>query len=401
MTTATDTDDFATTERSAQTGMSVLVHGSISQAEPVWRALEKAGVYSPYQRLDWIRAYLDAGFAPDAELSILTILHGDRPIALIPLEITRKFGLSVAQIVGMPISNGDGLVFDPQYAELLTAKALREALGNLRADIINFHCVAPEIGTHANPLALLGGHPAPDNFYFNTLEPGDAPFIEQSLPHKRRTNIRRSQRRLDEGFGPVALRRARTPAEIDTVLEVFLDQRGRRFVQMGVENIFQRPSFRRFFRQLAVEGLNQVRPAISLHALYAGEDIIATSIGTYGPSHYSQYINSTDYGEASRYSLMGVTLSLLVDQLRADGITSLDMGLGDFDYKTDWTHLQPVFDIVLPVSPLGHAAAPVLVGARRAKRKIKQTPALWKVARAIQSATVGARRALSGKNRQL
>lgn len=96
---------------------------------------------------------------------------------------------------------------------------------------------------------------------------------------------------------------------------------------------------------------------------------------------------------------MGVTLSLLVDQLRADGITGFDMGLGDFEYKTDWTHRQPVLDIVLPVSALGHVGAPLLRGARRAKRTIKQTPSLWKLARAAQSAMVGLRRTLSGQDR--
>lgn len=393
MAAITDIGDRA----SAGRPLRAVVHESIAGAETAWRRLQEDGVYGPYQRFDWVAAYLDSGFAPDAHIAVLTILDQDRPIALIPFEIVSKFGLRVAQIVGMSISNGDAIVFDPQSAHLLTPKALRDALSTLPADIVNFHCVASEIGEHENPLARLGGNPAPDNFYVNVLEPGGTPFIEQSLPHKRRTNIRRSQRRLDEGFGPVTLRRAKTPAEVETILEVFLDQRGRRFVQMGVENVFQSPAFRQFFRRLALEGLDQDRPAISLHALYAGNTIVATSIGTYGPAHYSQYINSTDYGDASRYSLMGVTLSLLVDQLRADGIKSLDMGLGDFDYKTDWTHRQTVFDIVLPVSALGHGAAPLLRGARAAKRKIKQTPSLWKLARTAQSAIVGLRRTISGQ----
>ena len=74
------------------------------------------------------------------------------------------------------------------------------------------------------------------------------------------------------------------------------------------------------------------------------------------------------------------------------------MGLGDFDYKTDWTHRRPVFDIVLPVSALGHGAAPLLRGARAAKRKIKQTPSLWKLARTAQSAMVGLRRTVLGQS---
>ncbi|WP_417579811.1 GNAT family N-acetyltransferase [Pelagibacterium sp.] len=395
MTAATDIGDLATTNRSPQ----VIIHDSIAKAEPVWRNLQDIGAYNPYQNIDWIKAYLEAGFKEHTRFSILTIMDHDRPIALFPFEITRKFGLRVAQLIGMEISNGDAPVFDPQYGHLLTSKAMRAYLALLPADIVNFHCVAAKVGQHANPLAELGGNPSPDNFYFNALEPGDAPFIEKSLPHKRRTNIRRSQRRLNEGFGTVRLHRAQTPDEVDTMLEVFLDQRGRRFVQMGVENIFERATFKQMFRQLALNGLGQSRPAMSLHALYAGEAIVATSVGTYGPTHYSQYINSTDYGDASRYSLMGVTLSALVDELRADGITSLDMGLGDFDYKTDWTHRHSVYDIVLPVSVLGQAGAPMLRGARLVKRKIKQTPSLWKLARTVQSAIVWARRSLSSSLR--
>lgn len=370
----------------------VRIFESLAAAEPVWRALEKHGAHTPYQRFDWISAYREAGFESHADLAIMVLSKAGKPVALIPFEIVRRFGLRIARIVGMPISNGDGIVFDPKHAAALDPHTLRQCFGRLPADIVSFHCVAPQIGKFANPLSALGGDPAPDNFYVNDLAPGEAPYIEQSLPHKRRTNIRRSQRRLDENFGPVRIYRAATVAEVDAILEIFLDQRGRRFVQMGVENIFARPAFRRFFRDLAIQGLGEPRPPISVHALYAGDRIVATSIGTFSPEHYSQYINSTDYGEASRFSLMGVTLSLLVDDLRADGVTSLDMGLGDFDYKTDWTHRETVYDIVLPVSLLGRAAAPLLRGARALKRQIKQTPALWRMARSVRGALVAVKR---------
>ena len=385
-------DETAPQHHREISGLDVQILDSLAAAESIWRALEARGAHTPYQRFDWISAYLQSGFTPSAELAIMVFFEGGQAIALIPFEIVKRFGVRMARIVGMPISNGDCLVFDPGRAEALDPDTLRRCLGQLPADIVNFHCVASRIGSHANPIAALGGDPAPDNFYVNDLVPGDAPYIEQSLPHKRRTNIRRSQRRLDENFGPVRLHRARTVEEVDTILDVFLDQRGRRFARMGIENIFASPAFRRFFRELAIESLDQREPAISVHALYAGEHIVATSIGTFGPAHYSQYINSTDYGEASRYTLMGVTLSLLVDDLRTQGITSFDMGLGDFDYKTDWTRRETVFDIVLPISAFGRVVAPLLRLARALKRRIKQTPALWRVARAAQSAITAMRR---------
>lgn len=385
-------DETAPSEHRDFAALGVQIHGSVIAAEPAWRILEVHGAYTPYQRFDWIKSYLEAGFEPAPELAVMVLSDADRPVALLPFQIVRRFGVRTAQIIGMPISNGDGMVFDPDRSALLAPRALRKCFAQLPVDIVSFHCVAAKTGALSNPLLALGGDPAPDNLYVNDLVPGEAPYIEQSLPHKRRTNIRRSQRRLEEHFGPVRLHRAASVQDVDAILNIFLDQRGRRFVQMGVENIFARPAFRRFFRDLAIESLAQSRPAISVHALYAGERIVATSIGTFGPGHYSQYINSTDTGEASRYTLMGVALSLLVDDLRAGGITSLDMGLGDFDYKTDWTHRETVFDIVLPVSSLGRIAAPLLRAARKLKRRIKQTPAFWRVARAVQSMITAARR---------
>jgi CelD/BcsL family acetyltransferase involved in cellulose biosynthesis len=330
----------------------------------------------------------------------MVLTQAERPVALIPFEIVNRFGVRIAQIIGMSISNGDGLVFDPGAASALTPENLRKCLKELPADIVNFHCVARQIGAVANPLAALGGSPAPDHFYVNEFAPGDAPYIEQSLPRKRRTNIRRDQRRLEEGFGALRLHRAETEAEVDEILAIFLDQRGKRFIQMGVENVFARTSFQRLFRSLAISGLGQPRPSMSLHALYAGDRIVATSVGTFGPNHYSQYISSTDSGDAARYSLMGVMLSLLVDALRSDGITGLDMGLGDFDYKTAWTGRETVFDIVVPISAPGQLAAPLLRAARTVKRRIKQTPALWRAARSVQSALTGLRQGRNAKDRK-
>lgn len=359
------------------------IFDSLDAAAPAWRRLEARGVSTPYQRLDWMATYL-AAFAPAGRVQVLLLSHNGAPAALFPFHIVNRFGVRIAQTIGMPISNGDAPVFDPGFSDRLGVEALRAAFRRLPADLVNFHCVAPRIGGRDNPLLGFAHAPAPDHFYFNELAPGDIPYIEQALPHKRRTNIRRSQRRLSEGFGEVRLKAAQSEQEVRDLLAIFLDQRGRRFAAMGVENVFARAEFRAFFERLAIESLSQPRPALRIHALYAGERVIATSLGAYGPSHYSQYINSTDDGEPSRFSLMGVTLSLLVEELRQEGIVGLDMGLGDFDYKLDWTHKTVVYDIVIANSALGLIARPVLTGLRRGKRAIKQTPALWRAARAVQ-----------------
>jgi CelD/BcsL family acetyltransferase involved in cellulose biosynthesis len=368
-------------------GLTVSVFSSVEAAEPVWRELETRAVMTPYQSHEWISAYCRAGFERFDAIAILVLSHKGKPIALAPFGVKRRFGVRMAQIIGMPISNCDALVYDPDHADELTAEALKSAFSSLHGsgvDIVSFHSYLAEWQGHANPLLGFKHAPAPNNFYTSTLESGDDPFIDQALPNKRRTNIRRSQRRLTEVLGDVSVRAAQSVEEIERVHAAFLEQRGKRFVQMGVENIFAQTPFQTLFRTLAIASLDQPVPTLRYHALYAGDEIVATSIGACTPTHYSQYINSTTDGPASKYSLMGVMLSALIDELRAKGITSFDMGLGDFDYKTDWTQVTTVYDSVIAVSPLGAIAAPLLLGARKAKRVIKQTPALWTIARAAR-----------------
>lgn len=370
----------------AAAGFSTSVFKSLEAAQPVWLELESRAVMTPYQRFDWIAAYCASGFEAPDTVAILVIRDGETPVALLPFGISTRFGVRIAQILGMPISNSDGLIYDPAYGERLTASVLRQAFGALAGvDIVSLHCLVPQWQGHANPLLALPHAPAPNNLYLGTLESSDSHFIDKALPHKRRTNIRRSERRLTENHGAISLHAAATVEDIEHIHSVFLSQRAKRFRQMGVENIFADAPFQALFRNLAIASLGQPAPAFRYHALYAGEEIVATSLGVATASHYSQYINSTTDGPASKYSLMGVMLSYLVDDLRTAGIVSFDMGLGDFDYKTDWTRATTVYDSVVPVSARGAFAAPMLLQARGFKRVIKQTPALWKLARGVLS----------------
>lgn len=368
--------------------LTISVYRSLASVEPVWRELESRVVMTPYQRFDWIDAYCKAGFDVPQEIAILVLSSNGCAIALLPLGVSRRFGVRQAQIIGMPISNSDGLIYDPNYAQKLTPEALKSAFASLdtaevKVDFISFHCLVKEWQGHSNPLLAFEHAPAPNNLYLGEFKAADSPFLNNVLPHKRRDNIRRSQRRLADTYGSLTVRVAESVQDIEHMHAAFIAQRGERFRLMGVENVFAHETFQTLFRALAIASLGQPTPAFRYHALCAGEEIIATSLGISTATHYSQYISSTSTGPASKHSLMGVMLSLLLDQLQAEGIRTFDMGLGDFGYKTAWTRATTVYDSVIPVSAVGKLAAPILLAARNAKRIIKQTPALWNIARAL------------------
>lgn len=369
-------------------GLTVAVYQSLAAVEAIWRELETRVVMTPYQRFDWIDAYCAAGFKVPNEIAILVMSSNGRPIALLPFGVSRRFGVRQAQIIGMPISNSDSLIYDPAYASKLTPEAIRAAFVSLeeagvKVDLVTFHCLIKDWQGHSNPLLAFPHAPAPNNLYLGSFPTSDGPFLSNVLPHKRRDNIRRSQKKLAEAYGSLIVREAKSVADIENMHAAFIEQRGERFRQMGVENVFAHSTFQTLFRSLAISSLGQKTPAFRYHALCAGDEIIATSLGISTSSHYSQYISSTSTGPASKHSLMGVMLSLLLDQLRNEGIRTFDMGLGDFGYKTAWTQATTVYDSVIPVSALGSLAAPALLGARNAKRIIKQTPALWNAARSL------------------
>lgn len=388
--------------REVAAGLSVTVLTSLEDAEPVWRRLEAVAATTPYQRFDWVSHLVAAGLEPARAFRILVIAAEGRPVALLPLALGGNPALKIARIIGSGVSNADWLILDPAHASRLDPATLLAVLKKARAqgceaDLLSLHSQPESWQGIQNPFLGIRRAPGPNNLYFSPIASGEGPLIELALPHKRRTNIRRSSKRLSELYGELSLRRARSVAEIDAVHAAFLDQRERRFTKMGIENVFGAPAFRDFFRETAIASLNMERPALLFHALYGGEEILATSVGTFAAGHYSQYINSTTDGPAARYTLMGVTMSQLLEELRAEGVTTLDMGLGDFSYKEDWTAPCPTYDSVIPLSARGAAVAPMLEAARRAKRAIKQNKTLWGAARSVIALRTRLSKALRSK----
>ncbi|MHB1109250.1 MAG: GNAT family N-acetyltransferase [Devosia sp.] len=382
--------DAAADTESASTPLQVTLLDSVEAAEAAWRELEKTAVLTPYQRYDWIKALLESRPLGKERCAVAVIYAGERPIALFPFEIHRRFGVRTAGIIGADIGNAGWLVLEREATARLTPEVLTsifEEIGR-QAGGLDMVCLMsqPEswLGLD-NPLLAFRHQPAPDHFYMAPIGAGAA---SERLNGKRIRNIQRGKRRLQEAMGPVMLRRAQSVDEIARIHATFLEQRGARFAQMGVKNIFAEEWFVAFFRRAAATSLGSDRPALRFHALYAGNEIVATSCGTCCGTHYSQYINSTASGPAAKYSLMGILMYELVTELAGMGITSIDMGLGDFDYKTDWTDKRVVFDSVIPVTVAGRIAAPALLGLRRLKRAIKQNDKLFGTLKRLRAITL-------------
>tara|TARA_R110002020_G_scaffold290673_10_gene506113 strand:- start:1720 stop:2922 length:1203 start_codon:yes stop_codon:yes gene_type:complete len=368
--------------------LAVRVYDRLADAEPAWRALEEHGLLTPYQRFDWIAALLAAGAETEGRIAITVVTQNGVPLALLPLVIKSYYGATCARLLGADQSNSDWIISSPGFQagqETLVAlfKQIAEATGGI--DLVVLRNQPADWLGMPNPMLTLPHAPAPASLYVASIGGTPVPYRDHRLTAKRRNNLNRGRRRLEEMLGPVRLVRVSDTAMLAKVHAVFLAQRGERFTEMGIANIFAQAPFPEFFRRLVGEGFGSARPALCAHALLAGEEIVATSWGAMAGDHYSQYINSTATGAAGRYSLSGILLADLMDELTQAGIDTFDMGLGDFDYKTEWTEPQVVFDSLFALTLRGQVVAQVMQHRSALKRHIKQTPALWSAAKWLRS----------------
>lgn len=371
------------TRKSQAASFAITIFESLVAAETAWRALEEHADITPYQRYDWLSGLVAAGAEPQGRTVIALIAQDDVPVALLPLLVEETLFYRRARFLGSEQSNSDWMMlakgFDPSADALETIFALvAEKAGGF--DLLLVQNQPPSWAGRDNPLLRLPHAPGASNLYKTTIGGTPLPYVEARIPAKHRGNLRRGRRRLEESSGPVRLVRVNDAALLERAHAVFLEQRSARFDEMGVDNVFASPMYRAFFRSAAEASFGAERPVVVCHALMSGEEIIATVWGATAGDHYSLYINSTTIGPASRFSLMGILISDLMDELVSAGFQTFDLGLGDFAYKQEWTDPQPAYHGIFPLTAKGRAAAYVLRQRGAIKRRIKQDPRLWALA---------------------
>ena len=96
---------FLLARLAANPSLTVQIFDDLAEVEPLWRALEAEGAGSPYQRFDWVRAYVEAFAAHELfelfEPRVAALRDAaDRLVMLLPLAVRRRYGLRIASIVG-------------------------------------------------------------------------------------------------------------------------------------------------------------------------------------------------------------------------------------------------------------------------------------------------------------
>lgn len=377
--------------------LKVEVFHDLASAEALWRGLETApdAVATPYQRFDWVSAYV-AGMQAAESLRIMVLRDAaGRPLALLPLQVSRMRGLAVARVIGAKHANYHMPLYASRQAAGLSAEELEAALVRAgRAAGIDAYALdhQPRFWDGiANPLGARGS-PCASDAYGLMLGPDPEATVKRAFSADARKKLRAKERKLVEAHGPVAYATATTPEAIAAILAAFHTQKRTRFAAMGIANPYADAGVGRFIAKAVIAETaagGEARPAIELHALSATDTgrILATFGGAVNGDRFSGMWTSFESDpEIGRFSPGDLLLHHLVGQQTGAGRHAFDLGVGEARYKASiCDETIELVEVLIPVTLRGHLFVIAANAASRLKRRIKRSPRLWRAASRLRT----------------
>ena len=377
--------------RNGRTLGHVQVHACASDAEAVWAELESACPGSVYQTRRWLIPWMETIGAAAGIVPMLVAAYGKggSPVAFLPLGVVAFERIRIAGFLGGRDSNANFGLFRPGAAfsrgdldSIFRAAALK---AGLKPDVFALSR-QPEAWEGArNPLLALPHLPSASAGHSTRLR-FDAPgYLSSKLSADAHKKLLKKARRLQRECGPLLHVRPKGRAEIGAVLEAFFAQKLARFRAQGIDSDFEHPAARAFLERATRD--DEGRPSIELHALAAGERIVATYGGSLHRNRFHAMINSFDAEPAVARSSPGDLLLLsMLESMCAEGVECFDLGVGEARYKDVWCETsEPLFETLIPVTARGRAFALAEWARLRLKRQVKQSPWLWSVAQQLRT----------------
>lgn len=364
----------------------------LGTVEHLWRAFEKDGVCSPYQRFDWVSSFASAFAAKDGFALRVVVVRQDsgHPLLVLPLALHRRHGLTIASAVGGKQANYHLPIFPRGMGSQVASelpRILTQVAKSAGIDAYAFENVPPVWSEERNPLVLGVSSSSANNAYELELT-GDA---ESSLKRIGSSESRRKLRKKEKAlaqWGQLTWRLARTPDDINAVLDCFFHQKSERFRAMGIRDPFQEETLRTFIRNACFNGLDRGLPALELYGLWLEGRLLATFGGAVDRQRLSCMINSFDGDpDVARFSPGYILLSKVIRAQHEAGRTVVDLGVGEARYKTEvCDRVVELRDVFMPVTPKGWAYVILSTRVSAIKRFVKQTPWAWRAVRLVRAA---------------
>lgn len=341
-------------------------------------------IYGPCQHPVWVQSWIAA---TGADALIVTFQQGGRPVTMLVLEVVAKGPLRIARFIGGNHANGNFVAMKRALpAPTIDRAALIAALRKARSDValVLLSRQNPVFEGFDNPLASLATMQSPNISLAVDLAGGFEAMLSRRNAARKRKKFKYQINRFRHAGG-YRLIEARTPEEVEPLIERFFELKGASLRSKGIADAFAPLEIRNFFRSLFRDALGEDEPPFLLHAVEVGGEIIA--INGLSITRETVVCEFGTYSDADPKASPGYFIDYTnIEQACEQGKAIYDFSVGDEDYKRSWCDIETwQFETLLPLSASGRALALYERARAAGVQKLKSNHALWAFAKRLRA----------------
>lgn len=369
----------------AQSRFSARLHESLESAEPAWRRLQQDGACTVYQTFSWASCIAQhLAPAQGAKLAIVEVQDASAECALLfPMILRRKGGQRRIEWLGLGVCDYVGPVMrrglDLSDAEAQAVwRIVKAALPT--ADVIHISGIPETVFGEANPLARLPLSRPTDLQAFGIAMDGDpATVLQRVCKSSFAADMRKAERKFAK-FADFRSMAAGTEAEVEEIFAALIEQRRKRFSEIGRFDILNGPEYVAFYRAAALEGLKG-GPA-RLTAVKADGEWVAASMGLVHNGAFHGVLLGMAGPKWRSYTPGLYVIAETLKWARGQGLDYFDMTVGSLPYKEGLGgKSRQLMEYFEPLSLRGHAFHRARQVATEAVRRIKANEKTYAMAR--------------------
>lgn len=358
------------------------VYNSFDEVESVWRAFEEDADCFAFQAFDWLSMWhKHIGSLRDVDLHIVVAWGpGGKPLMLLPLGIERYKVISKLVWLGDDIDDYSAPLLAPNFSQLISEEGFLKLWADIRGllpayDMARMMRQPAMIGSQRNPFMALKTSLNASGAHMTSLLPDFDTYYQEKRSKSAKKRDRNRKKKI-ESMGETSYVHPESEEEIRASVARLIEMKSESFKAMGVADMFARPGYKEFYTELAVQsGANGF--AHASHLEVDGE-IVSANWGIKFKGRYYYQLASYTGGEIARHAPGTLTLVETMRWASENGVEVFDFTIGDERYKREWCETDiDLHDHLTAETLAGATVLMVEKLALKAKRTIKQTPALW------------------------
>ncbi|MBN9669893.1 GNAT family N-acetyltransferase [Roseibium aggregatum] len=372
--------------------LEVILCSSFDTCSPFEQELSSALPVIPFGTPHWLDSWsrtLGKKYGLDIVIAIGSL--GDATVVILPLALERTAGIARLSFLGHQNGNQNTGVWDAEFYASVTSTQINAFLSEIcrraGADLVTLHNVPEVWQGRPHPLVLETATQSPSPIFVRSLPSDFEELFRETHGKSSRKSLLRKQRHL-QAFSEYKVVKASTAEEIRNGLAAFLDQRAKRAATVGIPNAFGDPEGQEFLERLLGLRSSEAAPgdhSLDLWYLETGGAIRATYLCAERSGTIYTYSNSIAHDELLQYS-PGIVLvkEIIAYACAAPHLDTIDLGLGEERYKTDWAEAVRLNDSLFAATWKGRLLGDLEKTKIRTKAAIRNSQTLWPLVRRLR-----------------